>query len=503
MKHEDTMSLKTTLAEPDESNSDRNASADGAIQTQSHAMSPRNWWTQECGVKEVLTLALPLVVSMLSYALMNYCNRLFLTWHSTASVAAVIQAGVLSWVFYSFPLGLTMYTTTFVAQYFGAGQWHKIGRIVWQAIWIGVACVPLLIVAGWQLPEVFARLGHTPTMLAEERTYFHISLFGLGTATMAEALTAYFVGVGRTRVVMFVNGAASLLNIGLDYVLIFGFGPMDAMGIAGAAWATNLSIWFKLLCYAVLFATTADRDRHALLAHKRLDLKLLRRLLRFGAPQGFHFLLEGLAITMFIMIMGGLSEQASAATAIAFSANLVAFVPVMGLGTAVTTLVGREVGHRRIGLAQRATRAGLGLGITYSLVFALLYFFAPLLFVGMHGAAGAVKPEVTMARWMLQFVAAYCIFDAVQLVLQAALKGAGDTRFIMGTSIVLSSLFVACGGIGANCFSMQHAKILWWWWMLTAWIVALSAAFAFRYRAGQWKTMQVIEPDFARLDTRE
>jgi MATE family multidrug resistance protein len=453
------------------------------------------WFLGECGGNEVLRLALPLVVSTVSFALMHFCNRLFLTWYSTVSVAAVIQAGALAWVFYSFPLGLAMYTTTFVAQYHGARQYHNVGRIVWQAVWIGLACLPLFIVAGWHLPILFRWLGHSPGMLAEEYLYFRISLFGLGAGTIAEAFAAYFVGVGRTRVVMWVNGSASLLNIALDYLLIFGWGPIPEMGIAGAATATTLAVWFKLALYAAIVMTTADRRRHRLIAGWGFNRNLTGRLLRFGAPQGFHFLLEGGAITFFIMLMGGISDLASAATAIAFSANLVAFVPVMGLGSAVTTLVGREIGRQRIGLAQRATHVGLSIGIVYSAVFAFLYAAFPVLFVGMHEAmAGLVKPEVTAARWMLKFVAAYCIFDAIQLLFQAALKGAGDTRYIMLTSVVLSTLFVISGSLGARWSSTDDAEILWWWWMLTLWVIGLAAAFAWRYWMGNWQSMKVIEP---------
>lgn len=453
-----------------------------------------HWWTGTCGGREVLALALPLIISTLSFALMHFCNRLFLTWHSTLSVAAVIQSGALSWVFYSFPLGLAMFVTTFVAQYHGAGQFRNIGRIVWQAIWIGLAGIPFFVLAGWNLPQLFAWLGHSPAMLHEERIYFHIVLFGLGTATIAEALTAYFVGIGRTRVVMVVNGSASLLNALLDYILIFGMGWIPEMGIAGAAWATTISIWFKLLVYIVLCVRSPDVPRHGLWQGRKFDFHLTGRFLRFGAPQGFHFLLEGAAITLFIMLMGAISERASAATAIAFSANLVAFVPIMGLGTAVTTLVGREIGKRRVWLAQRTTQVALTMGIAYASVFAILYFAAPVLFVGMHEAIdGLVKPEVQTARWMLKFVAAYCIFDAIQLLFQAALKGAGDTTFIMLTTIVLSTLFVISGVFGSRLFSTELSKILWWWWMLTAWIVGLSIAFGWRYAIGKWKSMTVIE----------
>jgi multidrug resistance protein, MATE family len=99
---------------------------------------------------------------------------------------------------------------------------------------------------------------------------------------------------------------------------------------------------------------------------------------------------------------------------------------------------------------------------------------------------------------MLKFVAAYCVFDAIQLLFQAALKGAGDTTYIMLTTIVLSTLFVISGIFGARQFDAELSKIVWWWWMLTAWIVGLSLAFGWRFALGKWKTMTVIERNVTR-----
>jgi MATE family multidrug resistance protein len=148
-------------------------------------------------------------------------------------------------------------------------------------------------------------------------------------------------------------------------------------------------------------------------------------------------------------------------------------------------------------LAARATHVALVLGIAYSALFALLYAAAPVLFVGLHASLDqGVRPEIEMARWMLRFVAAYCIFDAIQLLFQAALKGAGDTAFILLTTVVLSSSFVVVGSMGASYVETDIAKSIWWWWMLTAWIVGLSVAFSWRYWIGKWKSMSVIDRDF-------
>jgi MATE family multidrug resistance protein len=240
----------------------------------------------------------------------------------------------------------------------------------------------------------------------------------------------------------------------------------------------------------------ANARIYGLASQWRLSLPTMGRLLRYGAPQGVHFFLEGGAITVFVMLMGGISENASAATAIAFSVNMVAFVPVIGLGIGLTTLVGREIGRQQIPFARRATRSALVLGTIYAAVFAALYFFAPMLFVGVHQWNSPIqKQEIATARWLLQFVALYCVFDSYQILFQAAIKGAGDTFFVLVVSVISSTLFVLAGMLGASMLVTEPAKLCWWWSCLTIWILALNVTYMVRYLRGKWTRMSVIEPE--------
>ena len=454
------------------------------------------WWEGPCGLAELIGLALPLVVSMLAFALNQFFDRLYLTWYSSVAVAAVVPSGALAWVASSFPLGLAMYTTAFVAQYYGSGNYRKIGQVVWHTLYFAAATIPAFIVIGWFATPIFAWFAHAPEMQAGETVYFRILTYGLGTGIAAEALSSFFIGTGKTSRVMWVNLASVAVNIVLDYVMIFGKFGCPEMGIAGAAWATTIAAWFKLAVLAAMAFEPHQAVRYGLTSGWRFSLPMIGRLLRYGAPQGVHFFLEGGAITIFIILMGGISVTASAATAIAFSVNMVAFVPLIGLGIGLTTLVGREIGRQQIPLARRATRSALVLGTAYALMFALLYYFAPTLFVGVHEwNSSHTKPEIVTARWLLQFVALYCIFDSFQILFQAAIKGAGDTLYVLLVSVISSTLFVTVGYLGAGYFAGENAKLTWWWWCLTIWILGLTITYLLRYLGGKWTRMSVIEPE--------
>ena len=125
-----------------------------------------------------------------------------------------------------------------------------------------------------------------------------------------------------------------------------------------------------------------------------------------------------------------------------------------------------------------------------------MYVLFPGLFLMGHDAGAEDFGEIAqLTRVLLWFVAAYCIFDSVQIIFVGAIKGAGDTFFVVVVSVICSTLFVVGGILGHHSLESDTARLYWWWSMLTGWIVLLSIIYATRFLIGKWKSMQVIEPD--------
>ncbi len=462
-----------------------------------------SWWNQTCGGKELLRVALPMVVSTLSFVVMQFCDRLFLTWYSNEDLAAVVPAGALSWTITSFPLGIAMYANTFVAQYDGARVRGKIGEIVWQAIWIGVFFGPLFLVAGYLAKYFFAAIGHSEVIVWREAAYFNALCYGSSAVVMDGAVSAFFIGRGKTTTIMRVSFVAAAVNVLLDYLMIFGVHVgevtwLPAGGIAGAGWATTFSVWLKFAILMTLFLLPSHRLEFNSL-HLRLTPSSFGRLLKYGVPNGFQFVVEGGAVTIFILIIARISDVASAATALAFSINMIVFVPIMGLGIAVTTLVGQQIGEKRPDMAARATWSGLCLGLPYTLAFGLACFFVPSWFFAAHDVGTAEFAKVQeLAVALLMFVAVYCFFDTIQLIFVSAIKGAGDTHFVVYFTIISSLLFLLVGVVGARQFEDPSWQIRYWWTCLTVWIFALGLAYFLRFQQGKWRSMNVIGPDLVK-----
>lgn len=457
---------------------------------------PRADTLEERGsLRELLRVALPLVISSGSVSLMHVVDRMFLTWWSVDALAASLPAGVLFWAVLSLPFGIAVYTNTFVAQYSGAARKERVVASVWQGVWLAVAGGVLVAACAPFSEAVFRRwVDHEEAVLQLETSYFAILCLGAIPTLMQVALSAFFSGRGQTLVVMWVNLFVSLLDGVLNYFMVFGKGPFPEMGMRGAAWSTNISQLVACLLFLGLLSWQARSDGYPLWTCRRWDSELLWRLLRFGAPNGVQFLVDVGAFTLFVLFIGRIGKVELAASNLAFNLNSMAFIPMFGLGTAVMTLVGQRIGERRPALAVRTTRLAFALSGAYMLTFAALYVLVPQVMLAPYAAYGdfesfaEVRPVVVT---LLRFVALYSFFDAMAIVFGSAIRGAGDTQFSLwwtfGTGwllMVLPAWLATAGGRGS---------LLACWTAATVYITVLGIGFALRFRTGRWQSMTVID----------
>ena len=445
-----------------------------------------------------MALALPLVISTMSFTVMTFIDRMFLTWYSIDTVAAAMPAGMLQFTLISFPLGVATYVNTFVAQYEGAGRPRQIGPVVWQGIWIGLVSIPLLLATAPLARLYFHNAGHDPDVVVEEIAYYDVLIYGSGAIILAGTLSAFFTGRGATRVVMAVNSAAAALNAGLAYLWIFGHGGFPRGGIAGAGAATVAAEWFRVLFYAAIMLRPKYR-RYRLASGWRWNGALMRRLWTFGGPGGLQWLVECASFTLFITLVGGLGKLSQAATMLAFNVNSVAWVPMMGVGLAVSTIVGQQLGANRPDLAARATWTAFLLAMVYMCTMSLFYVAVPDWFLMGHAAGMPHEQFVPLQELivvLLRFVAVYCLFDAMNVVFMSAIRGAGDTRFVLCTSLGTSLVPLGLAWLGMNLLGQG---LFWCWTLITLWVCSAGLIYLARFLQGKWRSMRVIEPEAAKV----
>ncbi len=451
------------------------------------------WWNQPAGGREVLRVTLPLMVSTASWTVMTFIDRLFLFWYSADALAASLPGAMVNFLVLCPFLGLAAYVNAFVAQYFGAGKYERVGPAVWQGMWLGVLVIPVALLTNPFAPALFALIGHEPAVQAAEVEYFQILNFGSGAMVLAGAMSSFFTGRGRVRTVMVVDVTSAAINVVLDYLWIFGYGGFPEWGIAGAAWATVVALWFKPLAYGVLMALPEAREVYATLSGWRLDRELMGRLLRYGSPNSVQMLLEVGSFSLFLMIVGRLGALELTACNLAFTINNLAFMPVYGIGIATTTLVGQRLGENEPDLAARSTWSALSIGGAYNAFMAVIYLACPEVLLRLAGMnlSGVEHAELErLVVVLLRFVAAYCLFDTMYIIFSSALKGAGDTKFVLLVTLALAGLPGLGTALGVNVLGFG---IFWGWSVLTLWVLLLGVIYLARFLQGAWRSKRVIE----------
>jgi MATE family multidrug resistance protein len=463
-------------------------------------------------VWELLRVALPLIVSSGSLSLMHVVDRMMLTWLDVNALAAAMPAGMFHWTALGFPLGVAVYTNTFIAQYQGSGRKERVAASLWQGIWLALAFGAILLTLAPFLSRLFVTLGHSPEVTRLEIEYFSVLCWGSAPMLLAITLSTFFSGRGQTRVVMYVDVGISILNAILAYLFIFGWGPIPQMGIRGAAAATVVANVAGCIAFGYMIHVVNREEKYPFRAQRRFDGELIRRMLRFGLPNGIQMLVDIAGYLMLVLFIGKLGTVELAATNLAFNLNALAFIPMLGLGTAVLTLVGRRIGEKRADLAEKSVWRALFLAISYVSVFAMIYLVWPDMLLKPYAAhetsavtasmtaeeilkANAEHPPFEVVRpvviQLLYFVAMYSVFDALAVIFGNAIRGAGDTRF----SLIYTFL---CGWflmVIPSLLAVKYASQPLWacWWAVTANIAVLGIGLGIRFRTGKWKSMTVIE----------
>lgn len=465
-------------------------------------LSFRGRWAVTSGYREVLTLAGPLILSTGTMTVQQFINRMFLSWYSPEALAASLPAGTLAYTMLCFFIGTASYANTFVAQYHGAGQPQRIAAAVWQAIYLALAAGIIVMPLALAGRLIFSLSGHAPAVVAQEIVYFGILVCGGGVGILSSAVSAFYTGRGLTRTVMAVNIGTALLNVVLDYLLIFGHYGCPRLGIAGAAYASVASSAVGALVFLTLFLGGRDRRTYGVWAARGLDRDLFGRLLRFGAPSGLHFMLDLLGWSLFVIFVGRLGVRELGATNLAFQVNSFVFMPMIGMSIATATLVGQRLGENRPELAARTTWSSFHLTFAYMGAFALLCVLIPHVFLLPFGARANPTEFAAlsgMAARMLVFVAIYSLFDGANLIFSAALKGAGDTLFIMLTSSVLGMVLMV---LPTWLVCREGRGSVWLaWGFLTLFITVLAGCYLARFLQGKWRTMRVTEAFHAPVTT--
>ncbi len=291
---------------------------------------------------------------------------------------------------------------------------------------------------------------------------------------------------------MLINVSGVVVNVVLAYAWIYGHFGFPALGIEGAGWATVIGTSTSALLGLALLLRPRYRQAFATWSGWRFDRELFVRMLRYGVPNGILAGMDTLAFTVFLFLVGRMGAAELSASSIAFTLNLVAFLPMLGVGQAVAVLVGQRLGENRADLAGRSTWSGVRLTLYYMLAVALIYVLLPDALVALFRSeeGGEWAQVAGVVPVLLRFVAVYSLFDSMNLVFSFALRGAGDTRFVSTVAVTLSWPVMILPTWAAWYY---HWGLTWAWSFASLYTILAAFIFLARFLQGKWRSMRVIE----------
>ena len=190
------------------------------------------------GIKAVMEIAFPLMVSTSTVAMVLFIDRLYLKQVNQEAMNASLSGGFTSFAFQSFFIGIIGFSTALVAQYYGARQFHNCPRVLTQTIVFSCCSVPFILVLIPVGRWVLATVGLSDGELLQAQIYLTILLAGTGLDLFRNSLNSYFGGLGQTKVVLLATFTMAIANVSTNYVLIFGKLGFPALEIEGAAYGT-------------------------------------------------------------------------------------------------------------------------------------------------------------------------------------------------------------------------------------------------------------------------
>ena len=386
----------------------------------------------------LMRLAGPVVLANVFQTLYQLTDTFWVGRLGAVAVAAVSFSFPVIFLFIAVAGGMTIAGTILVAQAEGAGDSRRVDYVAGQTYALVILLSVVLAGVGVWLAEPLLRLmGAEAEVLGPASEYLRLSYLGLPFVFGYFVFQALLRGVGDVKTPLYIVGATVLLNLVLDPLFILGWGPIPALGVAGAAAATIGTQGLAAVVGAWLLFS-GRRPIRARLADLRPDLEVAGRIVRLGVPASIDQAMRALGLTVLVALVGGFGSDAVAAYGVGTRLFSFILIPALGLGIATSTVVGQNIGAGQRLRARQSTSVAAWIAFgTMTAAGALAFAFArPLVAAFVPGEPAVIEEG---ARF-LQIMAPGWGLIGVQVVIGGGFSGAGRTYVSMLISV--ASLWV-------------------------------------------------------------
>lgn len=436
--------------------------------------------------RAIVLLSIPMILEMAMESLFAVVDAFFVAKISVQAVAAVGMTESVITIIYSLAIGLSTAASAMVARRIGEGKPGKAAVAAMQSIYIATAISIIIGIVGLVYAEDVLRwLGGDDDMIRNCVGYTRIA-FGSNIAIMLLfLLNGVFRGAGDAAIAMRSLWLANGINIVLDPILIFGFGPIPAFGIEGAAIATAIGRGVGVV-YQLNILWKGTSIIHLTREHMRFHWKTTVKLLKIAYTGALQFLIASASWIFLMRIIARFGDDAVAGYTISIRLLVFTILPSWGIANAAATLVGQNLGAKQPDRAEISVWRAAFYNMLFLATVSVIYFFSASYLIRIFDDTPAVVEAGVLS---LRIICAGYVFFAYGMVISQSLNGAGDTR----TPTIINLICFWAMEIPLGYFL---AITMGWELAGVCWAIAISETMAavlciWVFRRGKWKLIEI------------
>ncbi|TXE13363.1 MATE family efflux transporter [Algoriphagus aquimarinus] len=377
--------------------------------------------------KTTFILAFPVVLSQLGQVLVGVADSMMVGRMGAVPLAAASLGNSIFFVILMFGMGISMGITPLVSVAEGKGKFKRIGHLFQHGLWINIATAVLLTVVVIGLSQGLHFLNQPEEVVILTIPYLYIITASLLPFMIFQSFKQLAEGISQTKQAMYVTIFCNVVNVFLNWVLIYGNLGFPEMGLNGAGIATLIS---RVLMPIMMGLYVLRSKRYSVfnlqLGLGKLRFLLLNRILKIGVPTGFQFIFEVSAFSAAAIMMGWIGVNALAAHQIAINLASVSYMMVSGLSTAGMIRVSNQIGRNNFKTMREAGMVVFGMALVFmaitGLVFILMRSYLPTLYINNDEV-------VAMSASLLIIAGMFQLSDGIQVAGLGVLRGMEDVQF--------------------------------------------------------------------------
>lgn len=437
--------------------------------------------------RHLFNLAWPSLVENLLQTMLGFVDLVFVGQLGPDAIAGVGLGNQLMFLLQVLFMGLAVGNTALVARAIGAKDKADAERIAKQSLLISIVLSVAIGLVGFAFSEqIISVMGATGDVTNIGSSFLRVvSTFSIVIGVMLIG-GGTLRGSGDTRTPMLITGFINLINIALDYLLIFGNLGFPNLGTTGSAVATTIARGIGAILIVYVLFKRGSILKLQLRGGWGFHRDAINRILNIGWPAAAEQIVFQLGFLTFSALAIFLGTNDLAAQQIAFNISNFSILPAFAFGVAATTLVGQSLGAKNPDRAQQSAVQALKSGLVWMILMGVGFLVLRSFLVGIY----TDDPDVIrLGEMCLTFIAFAQPWQCISIVLASALRGAGDTRATLVFTFV--GIWVVRVGIGYILGIFFHLGLFGMWLAWYGDFIARAALIALRFRAGKWKMLRV------------